>query len=478
MKPPVCLKRAFCLLCLRLLCAWLARSCRRVALARRLVKLPNMFAVLLALLAASSSALEIVISEGWESPSRIAVVPFGGAPLRDRIGPVEAVDIAGIVSFDLARSGQFDSLSSDKMLSHPSTIEEVSYRDWRILDMDYVVIGRSWAEADGNVTILYQLLDANSEREIATARWSVPSSRIRDVAHAISDAVYEAVTGIRGAFSTKLLYVVVQNQGLPNASYRLLIADADGARERTVFQSSQPILSPSWAPEARRIAYVSFETGRSTIVLQDLDSGARRTVAEYPGINGAPMFSPDGSRLAMSLSRDGNSEIYVKDIEGGELQRITRRPSAIDTEPVWSPDGESLIYTSDRGGRPQIYRQSLDTLYAERLTFSGDYNARARLLPGGQHLVYVHRSNGVYHIAWQDLERDTVRVLTETALDESPSLAPNGTMMIYATQTGGRGILAVVSIDGRVKYMLPSASGDVREPAWSPFIDALPASAS
>lgn len=450
---------------------WRTASNRQVAALAATV-----LACWLAASATPSAALEIVISEGWESPSRIAVVPFGGAPLRDRTGPVAPLEIADVVSFDLARSGQFDSLPSERMLSYPTTVEEVLFRDWRILDMDYVVIGRSWLEANGAVTVLYYLFDVNTERQISASRWTVPMAQARDVAHLISDQVYEAVTGIRGAFSTKLLYVVAQDQGTANAVYRLLVADSDGERERTVFQSPQPILSPSWAPQADRVAYVSFETGRSTIIEQHLDSGARRTVAEYPGINGAPVFSPDGTQLAMSLSRDGNPEIYVKNLAGenGELRRITRRPSAIDTEPVWSADGNSLIYTSDRGGRPQIYRQDLATSFVERLTFQGDYNARARLLPNGRHLVYVHRNNGVYHIAWQDLERDTVRVLTETMLDESPSLAPNGTMMIYATQQGGKGILAVVSIDGRVKYILPSASGDVREPAWSPFIDVLP----
>ena len=448
-------------------------ACLR-AQAKRLSPAASLLACLMAA-APATWALEIVISEGWESPSRIAVVPFGGPPLREQAGPVAPIDIAEIVSFDLARSGQFDSLSSDRMLSYPTTSEEVLFRDWRILDMDYVVIGRAWPEANGDATVLYTLFDVNTERQIGASRWSVPTSQLRDVAHLISDQVYEIVTGIRGAFSTKLLYVLAQNQGTDSASFRLLVADSDGERERVVFQSREPILSPSWSPDARRVAYVSFETGRSTIIVQNLDSGARSTVAEYPGINGAPMFSPDGTRLAMSLSRDGNAEIYVKEVaDGGELRRITRQPSAIDTEPVWGADGNSLIYTSDRGGRPQIYRQDLATSFVERLTFEGDYNARARLLPDGRHLVYVHRKGGVYHIAWQDLERDTVRILTQTALDESPSLAPNGTMMIYATQQGGRGILAVVSIDGRVKYILPSAAGDVREPAWSPFIDALP----
>ena len=428
-------------------------------------------AVLLALCAASH-ALEIVISEGWDSPTRIAVVPFGGPPLRDRADQ-EAADISGIVAFDLKRSGQFEAIAPEQMLQHPTLAQEVSFRDWRIQKVDYLVIGRGAEAAGGEVSIQYQLLDVTAEREIGNAAFTVPPALIRDVAHRISDQIYERVTGIRGAFSTKILYVLVEAPGTPSAVYRLLMADADGERERTLFRSREPLLSPSWSPDSQRVAYVSFETGRSTIVVQNLRDGSRSHVAAYRGINGAPAFSPDGKQLAMSLSRDGNAEIYVKDLASEELRRVTRNPSAIDTEPSWSADGGSLIFTSDRGGKPQIYRLDLATGYPERLTFSGDYNARARLLPDGQHLVYVHRRAGVYHIAWQDLERDAVHLLTETALDESPSLAPNGTMMMYATRQQGKGILAVVSIDGRVKYTLPSAAGDVREPAWSPFIDPL-----
>ena len=226
-----------------------------------------------------------------------------------------------------------------------------------------------------------------------------------------------------------------------------------------MFRSEHPIISPTWAPDARRVAYVSFETGRSSIFVQDLQTGEREAVAAFRGINGAPAFSPDGTRLAMSLSRDGNAEIYVLDLASRELERITRWPTAIETEPSWTDDG-GIIFTSDRSGKPQVYRIDLSTYLEERLTFEGDYNARAR--------------DGKFHIAWQDLERDRVRPLTETSLDESPSIAPNGTMMIYATQDHGRGILAVVSVDSRVRYLLPSDAGDVRDPAWSPLIDALP----
>ena len=420
-------------------------------------------------------ALEIVITEGWDSPTKIAVVPFGGPSL-----PGE--DLAAIVASDLLRSGRFAALPSEDMLSLPDSPQEVFFRDWRLLGMDYLLVGRVSVPAgdppritaNTRLALNYHLFDVAAEREIANARLTFTLDLARDAAHRVADDAFFAVTGVRGAFSTKILYVLQREAGAGPAPYRLMVADADGHRERELFRSEDAILSPAWSPTADRVAYVSFETGRSTIVVQELATAERTRVAEYPGINGAPTFSPDGTRLAMSLSRDGNPEIYVKNLASGELRRVTRRPNAIDTEPVWSPDGESLIFTSDRGGKAQIYRKDLRTSFVERLTFEGDYNARARILPDGRHLVYVHRREGVYRIAWQDLERDSLRVLSaldqQTALDESPTLAPNGMMMIYATRNQGRGVLAAVSIDGRAKYFLPSQAGDVREPAWSPFL--------
>ena len=413
---------------------------------------------------AAGSLDTIIIDSGVDEPIRIAVVPFKTDPSLQ----VEA-NMADIVGFDLARSGQFDPLAEENMLSYPSSRRTVFFRDWRILKADYLVIGNARLSADGGVAVDFELYDVISERLMISQSYSIPREQWRDAAHKISDAVYEEVTGIRGAFSTKIMYVLAKNAGSPNAVYQLEIADSDGERSRTLFRSNEPILSANWSPDGKRVVYVTFETGRPSIVLQDVDGPYRERLTNFRGINSSPVFSPDGKQLAMVLSKDGDPEIFLMDLASKQLRQITRH-HAIDTEPSWSPDGKSLIFTSDRGGRPQIYQLELATNFLERLTFQGDYNARARLLPDGKHLVFVHRSNGVFHIAWQDLERDNLQVLTQTSLDESPSLAPNGTMLIYATQDQGRGILAVVSIDGSVKYRLPSSSGDVREPAWSPFI--------
>ena len=406
----------------------------------------------------------IIIDQGVDDPIRVAIVPFAvSADLA------EQEKLSKLIRFDLARSGQFDPIASENMLSYPSAEEDVFFRDWRILQAAYLVIGQVQSNAIGQIQISYQLFDIATQTRLQSASMVVAPEQWRDAGHRIADMVYTEITGVRGAFSTKILYVLAQDVGTQKAQYRLQVADVDGERVRTIFRSDKPVLSASWSPDGKRVAFVSFETGRPSIVLQDIDGPYRERLTNFQGINSSPVFSPDGTQLAMVLSRSGDPEVFIMDLETRKLRRITRHP-AIDTEPSWSPDGEFLIFTSDRGGKPQIYQLELATNFLERLTFVGDYNARARLLPDGENLVFVHRRNGVFHIAWQDLQEDRLLVLTESELDESPSLAPNGSMLIYATQDQDKGILAVVSVDGRVKYRLPSSAGDVREPAWSPFL--------
>ncbi len=426
--------------------------------------------LMLSLAASSWADLDtIIIDQGVDDPIRIAVVPFALSEDLDN-----ADNLAKLIRFDLARSGQFDPVAPENMLSYPSTQDAVFFRDWRILQTAYLVIGQAQTNALGQIEVSYQLFDVATQAQLQRVSFNIGREQWRDVGHKIADLVYTEVTGVRGAFSTKILYVLAQDIGTQSARYKLQIADVDGARARTLFDSSEPILSASWSPDGRRVAYVSFETGRPSIILQDIDGPNRERLTNFRGINGSPVFSPDGKQLAMVLSRSGDPEVFVMDLETRKLRRITRHP-AIDTEPSWSPDGRYLVFTSDRGGKPQIYQLELATNFLERLTFVGDYNARARLLSDGRHLVFVHRRNGIFHIAWQDLLEDRLLVLTESSLDESPSLAPNGAMLIYATQDQDKGILAVVSVDGRVKYRLPSSAGDVREPAWSPFLpDVVP----
>jgi len=430
--------------------------------------LKNRFlAALAALLFASPLAAEITIQidRGYDNPKKIGVVPFGvGAGVQDAENP------SAIISFDLARSGQFSPTPPENMLSMPTAPKDVLFRDWRVLGVEYVVIGRTEVAANGDLAVSYYLFDVLNERQLANETFTAPPSALRDMAHLVSDAVYEKLTGIPGAFSTRIVYVLARDLGTKDVKFNLEMADADGARPRTLLESREPILSAAWSPDGKKVAYVSFEGGKPSIILQEIATGQRSKLTDFPGLNSAPAFSPDGKQLAIVLSRDGDPEIYTMNIATRELKRITRQ-RGIDTEPSWTADGKSLIFTSDRGGKPQIYQIELTTGMTQRLTFDGDYNARGRMLPDGKHLVFVHRNDGVFHIAVMDLQRGRLMVLTSTSLDESPSIAPNGTMLIYATQDRGRGILAVVSIDGTVKYRLPSSVGDVREPAWSPFLN-------
>ena len=424
--------------------------------------------VLLGLLLASGASLRaaeltIEITRGVDDPVPMAVVPFGW----QEVDPPPQ-NIADIVRFDLARSGQFAMTAAVDMLSLPSREQDLFYRDWRIQGVSYVLIGRLERNGD-RFRVHYALFDVFRETRLLQGNLEGAESQLRDLAHEISDIVYEQLTGLRGAFSTKLLYVVAQNIATSREEFRLEMADADGARPMTLLRSREPILSADWAPDGRSVVYVSFETGKPTIFIHEIATGRREMITDFEGLNGAPALSPNGRQVALVLSMGGQPDIYLLDLDTRRLRQVTRH-FGIDTEPSWTPDGRALVFTSNRGGQPQIYRVTIDGGLIERLTFEGDYNARARMLPDGRQMVFVHRRRGTFHIAVMDLESGEISVLTETSLDESPSVAPNGSMVIYATREQGRGILAVVSIDGRVRYRLPSSEGDVREPSWSPFL--------
>lgn len=407
--------------------------------------------------------LVIEITSGADQLLPIAVVPFGysgTSPLPE--------DVAGVVESDLQRSGVFEAIPRENMLSLPNSSQNVFYRDWRLLKADYVLVGGVENNGNGTYRISYELLNVLTQSRVGKREaLDVKPSNFRDAAHFISDKIYEQLTGIRGAFSTRILYVTSEgDRAAP--TYKLQVADADGHRPQVIVSSKEPILSPSWSRDGRNIAYVMFRNRRPSIFIQELASGKQQQLTQFRGLNGAPAWSPDGKKLALVLSKDNNPEIYTLDIATRRLERMTNHYS-IDTEPTWEPDGQGIIFTSDRGGNPQIYRLDVRTKNVERVTFEGNSNTRARMTPDGRYLVTVQKNDGNYHVALQDMNTGRVQILTETYLDESPSIAPNGSMVMYATSDRGKGILSVVSVDGLVKYRLPSAQGDVREPAWSPY---------
>lgn len=425
----------------------------------RLRTLSTLFVLLAYLILNPARAeLTIEITQGVDNPTTIAVSPiaWSGAPLPENLN--------AIIEADLQRSGQFRSIPKADMLSFPKSEADVFYRDWRMLGTEFLLTGEMQQKLDGGYQLTFELYDIVSQARILQDRVDGSRAQLRDMAHFVSDTVYELITGIRGAFSTKIIYV----EAFGSERFKLMLADADGAREKTLLTSEHPIMSPAWSPDGNSIAYVSFETGRPAIFRQEISSGRRQQLTNFKGLNGAPSWSPDGTKLALVLSKDGNPEIYVLDLPTRQFTRITNH-YAIDTEPNWTLDGKGVIFTSDRGGKPQIYQVTLASGRIERLTFEGDYNARPRLSPDGKSLVMVHRVNGIFHIAAQDIDTGVIRVLTETRLDESPSIAPNGAMLMYATKHRGKGILAAVSLDAGVKFRLPSQRGDVREPSWSPY---------
>jgi TolB protein len=418
----------------------------------------------------ASAQLTIQITQGVDDPVPIAVVPFEWTGFG--VLPENLTDIVGA---DLRNSGEFITIEERNMLSLPHEESEVYYRDWSFLGADYIVVGKiAKAQTSDQYQVQYELFNVARQQRMLGEVISGSEAQLRDIAHKISDVVFEQITGVRGAFSTKLLYVTENRVSAENSTFRLFMSDYDGGRPQVLLESREPIMSPTWSPDGKQIAYVSFESTRPRIYIQTLATGAREQITDFPGINGSPRWSPDGTRMAMVLSKDGNPDIYVMDLRTRALTKVTSH-FAVDTEPSWMPDGKSLLYTSEQSGnfRPQIYQVNLDTLWSERVTFEGSYNARGYMLPDGDNLVLVHRydTRDDYHLAIMNLARGTIRILTNTQLDESPTVAPNASMVLYASKQNGRGVLNAVSIDGKVKVQLPVTSGDVREPAWSPFMD-------
>ncbi len=429
----------------------------------KMIKASLLLSVLLSF-SAVAEALRIEITQGVSSAQPIVVVPFSSAQV---VGGLP-VDIAQIIADDLARSGRFKPLPRIDMLSKPSSAEQVNFRNWQALGQDNLVIGKVTSNANGSLTVQFQLFDVYKGEQLTG--FSIPANRssLRGVAHRISDLIYEKLTGQKGAFSTRMAYVTSMPGITGKTEYKIQVADADGYGAKTIVTSSEPVMSPAWSPRGDKISYVSYEGRRSSIYTQTLRTGQREKLRSFKGINGAPSWSPDGSQLALTLSKDGSADIYIYNVITRSFRRLTRS-YAIDTEPNWSPDGRQIIFTSDRGGKPQIYRISANGGQAGRITFEGSYNARASYSPDGKYITMVHRVNGQYRIATMDLKTGFTHILTNGKLDESPSYAPNGSMILYSTNDGLKSILAAVSSDGKVRQKLRLQGGEVREPAWSPF---------
>ncbi len=415
---------------------------------------------------AAHAVLEIKITEGVEKPLPVAIVPFGW------VGPAEGQPafMETTISNDLARSGRFASMDSKDMPQTPTEFAAVNFKDWKMLGMQNMVIGTLRETGPDTYEVEFRLLNTFSGSQLAGFRVPATRKQLRRTAHRIADIVFEKLTGVRGAFDTRIAYVTVKKSG-KEKRYNLQVADADGFNPQILLESNEPLMSPAWAPDGKRLAYVSFEGRTSSIYVQDIITGQRQKVAANPGINSAPAFSPDGNRLALTLSMGGDPEIFVMNLETRGLYQVTHDRS-IDTEPSWSPDGSRIAFTSDRGGGPQVYEVSAQGGPAKRLSFEGSYNARPRFAPDGRSLAVVHGQDRRYQIGVFTPGQAGVNILSKSRLDESPSFAPNGSMIIYTTVGVHGSELAAVSTDGRVHQRLALQEGEVQEPAWGPFLTA------
>jgi TolB protein len=408
----------------------------------------------LALAARAQLTIDITTTGGRQIP--IAVAPMAGESAQPQ-------SVSEVVAADLARTGLFRLVNAAGVTPLPSEPSEVNFADWSARAAEALVIGKIDPAADGRVEVRFRLFDVQKQGQIASYSYVVAREQLRATAHRIADVIYERLTGDKGVFSTKITYVLKRGR-----HYELQVADADGFNSQSVLASEEPIMSPTWSPDGSRLAYVSFDRKKPTVVVQNLAQGTTHVVANFRGNNSAPAWSPDGRHLAVALSKDGLTQIYRIAASGGEAERLTES-SGIDTQPNYSPDGQWIAFTSDRGGSPQIYRMPATGGAPQRLTFEGSYNVGPRYSPDGKFLAFVQRDGNRYRIAVMELATGQLQALTDGTLDDSPTFAPNGKMILYEAQVSGRGQLAAVSGDGRVRQRLSSAAGDVQDPAWGPM---------
>lgn len=417
---------------------------------------------------ASAQGLDIDIVDGREAAIPIAIIPFAweAAAMPDQ------TQIDQVVRADLNRSGQFRALRREDIIELPVRGADIRFPTWKMLKQDYVVIGRVLGAEGGAYKVEFELHNVLKQQSELALVLPVRPGEFRQVSHQIADLVYEKILKVRGAFFTRIAYITAKRQAQGKYEYAIWIADSDGYNPQRIVWNAEPFLSPAWSPDGRYLAYVSFErVGGHTIYMHELATGSRRLVTSFKGINGAPAFSPDGSKLALTLSKSGNPEIYTLDLASNSLTQLTRH-FAIDTEAAWMPGGNSLLFTSDRSGKPQIYSLASVGGTPERITSVGEYNARVTPSYDGRLLAMVQGNRNVYRIAVVDRERGgagAVRMISPGPLDESPSFAPNASMVLYAAREGNRGVLYAASVDGSVRQRLALADGDVREPAWGPF---------
>ncbi|MCD6055762.1 MAG: tolB [Gammaproteobacteria bacterium] len=416
------------------------------------------------------AALNIQITQGVQAPLPVAIVPFEN---QAEITTNNDNNLTQVIKNDLQNSGYFAVTPSERLLQFPHSAAEVNQGYFQQVGADNVLVGSVIPQANNQVLVKVSLVNVFQNRMNNTVLWNetytVDKTALRRLAHHISDQIYAQLTGEKGVFSTRIAYVLVIRRSKEPAEYRLDIADFDGYGPKTILRSNEPVMSPAWSPDGKKIAYVSFEKRHSQIYIHNVATGERELISHYDGINGAPAWSPDGQHLALVLSKSGHPKIYTLDLNTKVLTQVTDGIS-IDTEPVWTADGKSIYFTSDRGGSPQIYEVNVASKTVKRITFDGNFNASAALSPTGEEMIVLHRDVDGYDIALYNVDSGSLKVLTHSGSNQSPALAPNGRLVMYAARFEDKDVLAITSTDGAVSMRLPAREGNVQEPAWSPFL--------
>jgi TolB protein len=408
------------------------------------------------------SELVLEITKGSDNPYSLALLNFDGSETK-------IYEVSNIVKNDLNRTGEFRILDNKQLLSIPTNEDNLNYSDFKLLGIDYIVMGSVEEEDTSNISAVYKIFSVQKESQLRTSTvYGVPN-KLKQLAHYISDGIYEEITGLKGVASTRLLYVTEEFSG-GISQFKLNVADADGSNEQILLRSNEPIISPSWSPDSKKVAYVSFETGMAKVFIQNIATGKREIVLENKFQISSPSWSPNGKFMSLTLYQDGNAEIYILNLKNKNLTRLTNHYS-IDTESSWSPNGSKIMFTSGRSGSPQLYEINLKKFNAkpQRITFEGNYNAKGSYLPNGEGVVFVHRKNSNFQIALKYFNENFVRPLTNSQLDESPSISANGNVIIYAISENETGLLAGVTLSG-ARFRLPLKKGEVREPSWSGFL--------
>ena len=408
------------------------------------------------------SELVLEITKGSDNPYSLALLNFDGSETK-------IYEVSNIVKNDLNRTGEFRILDNKQLLSIPTNEDNLNYSDFKLLGIDYIVMGSLEEEDTSNISAVYKIFSVQKESQLRTSTvYGVPN-KLKQLAHYISDGIYEEITGLKGVASTRLLYVTEEFSG-GISQFKLNVADADGSNEQILLRSNEPIISPSWSPDSKKVAYVSFETGMAKVFIQNIATGKREIVLENKFQISSPSWSPNGKFMSLTLYQDGNAEIYILNLKNKNLTRLTNHYS-IDTESSWSPNGSKIMFTSGRSGSPQLYEINLKKFNAkpQRITFEGNYNAKGSYLPNGEGVVFVHRKNSNFQIALKYFNENFVRPLTNSQLDESPSISANGNVIIYAISENETGLLAGVTLSG-ARFRLPMKKGEVREPSWSGYL--------